>query len=255
MGKITGYSALTLPTTDDLLVVVDDPSGTPTTKKVTIANLFKTLGLSFGVGTAALAPIAMDPTSALLTTPVAGAFEADSQDFYNTLDTTNGRRAINAQHYFRIAANLGTRGGTIADYFDANSAIPTVTNGIYEIEWDLYFLKTTAGTLTFTITNTQTYTNLVAAWRGCVISGISASGAMSEAAVVTQTTAANALPVTGTLANGSNHHYTVRALAECGTAGNIRLRVTAGAGTITPLRGSMVTARRISSSNVGTYVA
>ena len=32
-------TALTTPTTDDLLAIVDDPSGTPVTKKVTIANL------------------------------------------------------------------------------------------------------------------------------------------------------------------------------------------------------------------------
>lgn len=255
MPKISALSALTLPTTDDLLAVVDDPSGTPTLKKVTIANLFKTMGLIFGVGTTALAPIAFDPTGVVLTTPVAGALEADATGFYNTLDTTNGRRQTAEHNIFRLAANLSTRGGSIADYFDANSAIPTVLNGVYEIEWDLYFLKTTAGTVTFTITNTQNYTNLVASWRGNVVTGIAATGAVSEAAVVTQTGAATALPVTGSLSNGANHHYVIRALAECGTAGNIRLRVTCSAGTITPLRGSMMTVRRLNGGNVGTFAA
>jgi len=37
--KITALTALTSPTTDDLTVVVDDPSGTPITKKLTLANL------------------------------------------------------------------------------------------------------------------------------------------------------------------------------------------------------------------------
>lgn len=37
--KITQLTALTTPATEDLLAIVDDPSGTPITKKVTLANL------------------------------------------------------------------------------------------------------------------------------------------------------------------------------------------------------------------------
>ena len=37
--KISELPALTSISGDDLLVIVDDPSGTPTTKKVTVANL------------------------------------------------------------------------------------------------------------------------------------------------------------------------------------------------------------------------
>jgi len=37
--KITELSALTAPAGDDLLVIVDDVSGTAVTKKVTVANL------------------------------------------------------------------------------------------------------------------------------------------------------------------------------------------------------------------------
>lgn len=37
--KITELTALTTPATEDLLPIVDDPAGTPVTKKITIANL------------------------------------------------------------------------------------------------------------------------------------------------------------------------------------------------------------------------
>jgi len=37
--KITELSAMTAPTADDLLVIVDDVAGTPITKKVTVGNL------------------------------------------------------------------------------------------------------------------------------------------------------------------------------------------------------------------------
>ena len=43
--KITELTALTTPATEDLLAIVDDPAGTPVTKKITLANLL-TLFLS-----------------------------------------------------------------------------------------------------------------------------------------------------------------------------------------------------------------
>jgi hypothetical protein len=38
--KVTELTALTTPAGEDLLLIIDDPSGTPTTKKVTLTNLF-----------------------------------------------------------------------------------------------------------------------------------------------------------------------------------------------------------------------
>lgn len=37
--KISELTALTTPSGEDFVVIVDDPSGTPITKKVTVANL------------------------------------------------------------------------------------------------------------------------------------------------------------------------------------------------------------------------
>jgi hypothetical protein len=42
--KITGLPALTTPATADLLEIVDDVAGTPTSKKITIADLLKSPG-------------------------------------------------------------------------------------------------------------------------------------------------------------------------------------------------------------------
>lgn len=42
--KITGLTALTTPSSDDILPIVDDPGGTPVTKKITVANLLKRAG-------------------------------------------------------------------------------------------------------------------------------------------------------------------------------------------------------------------
>jgi hypothetical protein len=46
--KVTALDAVTTVAADDLLLIVDDPSGTPTSKKVTAANLrtYITTGLT-----------------------------------------------------------------------------------------------------------------------------------------------------------------------------------------------------------------
>ena len=45
-SKISALTSLTTPTTDDLIAIVDDPGGTPITKKCTLANLIGSLLLS-----------------------------------------------------------------------------------------------------------------------------------------------------------------------------------------------------------------
>lgn len=205
-------------------------------------------------GTTALAPIQW--TSGTNKTNVAaGDNEFDGVAFYTSADTTNGRRFNDNWHYFRLTAN-GTGITTIADFFGTNDGIPTVLNGVYDIEWYCYLTSSgTAATATWTIVNTQTVTNMVAEWTGNVITGIAATGAASMAGVITQTAATVALPVTGTLSNAS-HIYVVHALIEAATAGNVRLRLTMGAsGTGTPLRDSFFRVRRLPAGNAGTFVA
>lgn len=156
---------------------------------------------------------------------------------------------------FRLTANGAAIGAAIADFFGANSSFPTDTNGIYEIKFYLKYLKTTAGTVTYTITNTQTYTNIVASYIQSPAAGIATNAGLTGAGIVTTTAAAAALPVTASLTTAVNHFAIIYCIAECATAGNIRLRVTESAGTVTPLRGSFYRARRIGSGNVGSFVA
>ena len=42
-AKLTALSAMTTATTDDIMYIVDDPTGTPASKKITIANLIASL--------------------------------------------------------------------------------------------------------------------------------------------------------------------------------------------------------------------
>ncbi len=210
-------------------------------------------GTTLAAGTATVDPLTFT-SGTNLTTPAAGAMEFDGNAFYLTVDATNGRTQESNQQIFRLTANGSAIGPAIADFFGANSAIPTVTNGVYELTFYLFFLKTTAGTVTYTITNTATYNNIVAQYVQSAAGGIATSAAQTGAGIVGVTAAAAALPATASLTTAVNHKVVIRAVAECGTAGNIRLRITSSAGTVTPLRGSYFTVRRLASGNVGTFV-
>lgn len=204
-------------------------------------------------GTNTVPSFTVTPGGTLMTSPTAGVQEADSAAFYNTLDTTNGRRYNDSWHLFRLTAN-GSAISTIADFFGTNDGIPTVLNGVYEIEWHCYFTVATGGTSTWTIVSTQTLTNMVADWLATPIAGFATQGASTSAGVKGITAASTALPVSGSL-SAADHYHKIHAVVECATAGNIRLRQTMSAGTSTPLRDSFFRVRRLPAGNAGTFVA
>lgn len=78
-AKITQLTELTTPVGSDLLVIVDDPGGTPITKKVTVTNL-----LTLAAGGSGFFPA--------FTTPVDGDFAWINQDA--TIVTVNGNGGI-----------------------------------------------------------------------------------------------------------------------------------------------------------------
>lgn len=170
-------------------------------------------------------------------------------------DDASGQTCLGEYNIFRLTANGAAIGPTIADFFGANSSIQIASSGIYYLEFFIYYLKTTAGTATYTITNTAVVTNLVASYLQSAVGGIATNAAPTLASVVTQTAAAVALPVTASLTTAVNHWVYIFCLFENGAGTNVRLRVTQSAGTVTPLRGSYYTCRRLFTGNVGTFVA
>lgn len=222
----------------------------------TIADNRTLTGLIFGAGSSSAGTKTYMTSGTVLGTPAVGALEFDGTATFRTVETTNGRTQDCNQTVFRLNADAGSPiGPGIADYFGANSSLPTVANAFYELNFYCWFLKSTAGTSLFTITNTQAYANIVAFRVICAVGGIGAAGALSGAGVANITTAAAALPVSASLTDATQQHCHIVAIASIGSAGNIRLRHTSSAGTITPRRGSYYTARRLFAGNVGTFVA
>jgi hypothetical protein len=230
---------------------------TPTTRVLVDRDSVETLtNKSMGACSLTVPNFTMVTGGTLMTTPTAGVQEADAAAFYGTLDTTNGRRFNDNWNYFRLTGS-GSGITTIADFFGSNSAIPTVLNGVYEIEWHCYWVHTVAatGTITWTIVNTQTVTQMVAEYMQCPIAGIGTAGAPQTAAVIAQTSASVALPASAANTAIASHYAKIRATIEAATAGNVRLRMTASAGTATPSRDSFFRVRRLPAGNAGTFAA
>lgn len=209
------------------------------------------------VGTNGIPSMTLTTGGTVMTTPTAGVIEADAAAFYKTLDITNGRAFDDRWNYFRLT---GVGGGitTIADFFGSNDGIGNVASGVYEIEWHCYWAHsvTGTGTITWTIVATTNWTNLVAEYVQCPVAGIATVGAPQTAGVIASAAASSiALPVTGANTAVANHYAKISSVIESGTAGNIRLKMTASAGTATPARDSFFRVRRLPALNAGTFVA
>jgi hypothetical protein len=210
--------------------------------------------LTLAAGTTTIAPLTMT-AGTNLTSPAAGVFEYDGSTFYSTDDITDGRGFMPSVHYFRLTSD-GSTITTIANFFGTTSGMTLDSSVFYELEANLYFTKTTAGTATFTMTFTQAPVNNNANYVGTPVGGVGTAGTAQTAALVKSTSTGGALPATGSLTNGVNHQYIVRSMfqANATTGGTINLQITSSAGSVTPLTGSYYKITRIPAANVGAFV-
>ncbi len=170
-------------------------------------------------------------------------------------DDASGITALGEYNIFKLTADGAAIGPGITDFFGANSSIALAANGIYYLEFFIYYYKTTAGTVVYTITNTAVVTNLVASYLQSAVGGIGTNAATTQAGLVTQTTATAALPATASQTTLTNQWAYIFCQFENASSANVRLRVTSSAGTVTPRRGSFYTCRRLTAGNMGTFVA
>jgi hypothetical protein len=179
----------------------------------------------------------------------------DSTGLLTATEPTSGFADVPREHIFELDSNGSAIGAGIADFFGANSSISLPASSRWELEAHLYYLKTTAGTVTYTITNSAAnYTNIAATYDQSPAAGMQTAAGGVRAGIVGVTTAAAALPATTSLTTAVNHWAKLYAVIDMNAAGSIRIRCTESAGTITPLRGSYYKLRRLPTS-VGTFVA
>lgn len=211
--------------------------------------------LLLAAGTATVAP-ATFTSGTNLTSPAAGVVEYDGVRFYGTTDTTSGRGYIPSIQIFRLTANGAAIGPGISNFFGANSAISLVGGGAYELEAYCYFTKTTAGTVTVTLTASAAVVNLNGTVDYGAAAGGVATGAANRISLFASAATANAFGASASLTTAVNHAFIVRAVFDANAANsNLRIDFTSSAGTVTPLRNSYYKITRLPAGNSGSYAA
>jgi hypothetical protein len=204
-------------------------------------------------GTAASSASFKINSGSLLTAAEAGVAEYDGASLYFTTNTTTtGRGQIIDRQVFRLTSSGSALGPTIADYFGSTSSISLPAAGVYEIEYFLYFTKTTTGTVTFTLTASSAPTGIFGTYIGAPATGVGA-GTPQSGYTASQAATTAVFPVT-TANTGANHSYTVRTQIITNAATTFRMQVTSSLGTVTPLAGSFYCVRRVAATT-GSFVA
>lgn len=211
------------------------------------------LYLNAGTATANTAPIKL-ASGTLLSAAEAGTLEYDGNLFYTTRTSTAGRGLLENYNIARLYANGSAIGPAAADVF--TTASHTLTTGAsYELEVDLYFLKTTSDFVTFSLVFSNGPVNCNAFYQGTPATGMATVGSSVTAGVVAQTSTTISLPATGVLTTGANHFFRIKAAfdANATTGGTVKLQVTNNSGTLTPLRNSYIKYRRLPLINTGAF--
>lgn len=237
--------------TGDVLRVEDAAS--PDSSRLTISNAG---ALTLGNSTTFNGSLIIS-SSASITWGTYGSisYDSGSRFFSLTHDSANEGSAYPIlQRHQRLSVDSAAIGPAIADFF--SSAPGLAIDSWYEFEYVLYFTKTTAGTVTFTIATDNAPQLLSAEYIGSPVGGVGAVGAAQTAAIIKSTSFTAALPATGSLTTAVNHTYRIKGIvrSHASLSSFLRLRITSGAGTVTPLAGSYQKINRISySDTIGSF--
>jgi hypothetical protein len=210
--------------------------------------------VQIGAGTTTTAPLEFIQGT-LMTVPDAGTMEYDGVTLAFTPDVVGSRGYVPAVNLFRLAANGTAIGPAISNFFGANSAASIGAGADYLLEAFCFFTKTTAGTVTVTLTCSQTPIAIAGTLDYGAVAGGNATGAANRISQFNTTT--GAFGASGSLTTAVNHAFVVRAIIETHATnnGNIRINFTSSAGTVTPLRNSYYKITRIPTGNYGNFVA
>ena len=208
-------------------------------------------------GSATVPPLTFT-SGTLMSSTNAGTVNYDGASFYGTVDTSTGRGPIPVFNEYRLIAAGTAVTTSIANYFGTTSNIPLVPNAYYEIEVVMYFLKTTAGTVTWTLTNSAAPTSQDVYFEMSPLTGVVAppgTATMLKGQVFNDATAALTYTTTGNISNTQNNYARFRILLTNGAGTSLKIQATCSAGSLTPGIGSFWSARRLPATNNGTYAA
>jgi len=140
-----------------------------------------------------------------------------------------------------LASTGSAIGPTLTNY--GISTFTLAPNGVYELFYDVYYLKTTAGSVAYYLSGTNTFSNVV----GEVVQTAVGGGATSPVAYAAPTKAylfgatAATIPfaATGSLTTAVYHNGAIRyMIINSANTNTVQLAISANAGTVTPQQGS-----------------
>lgn len=192
----------------------------------------------------------------LLTAAEAGAVEYDGVTFFVTINATEGRGAVPVEQWFRLTASGGAI-TTIANFFGSNSNPVLIPSAWYELDIFALYLKGTAGTVTWTLTNSAAPNWQNIDYEMSPVAGIVAPPGTATPLRGFTYNDANAAPtiVTASLTDAVNHYARIKMLINNDAGTSLKIQATVGTGQITPLKGSFWRLRRLSLSNIGNFAA
>jgi hypothetical protein len=155
---------------------------------------------------------------------------------------THGKNLIPTETFHRLAADRTTFASASAANAFFGAATPLAPSGLYEINYDIYYSRSTTGITTFRITNTAANAAIVSL-DATSTSGISTIGQVGIVQMVAHapTTMSATNPGLGfSFSNGTNNFARIRVVAaNTNSTTNLRLDVQSSGGTLTPLQNSM----------------
>ena len=193
--------------------------------------------------------------STTLGTAAAGQLQYNTY-LYGTVNTTSGRGSIPTDYIYRIAAAPGAYGIASNNFFTGTSTgtgalLNLEVTSVYDIEAHCYFLKTTAGTLTWQIAASSAPTFVSAYYVASPITGIG-TGTPVSAFTAAQASASVNFAATGSLTTAVNHSFMFKIQVITNAATTLGLNVTQSAGTMTSLAGSYYRVTKLSTTT-GTF--
>jgi hypothetical protein len=191
-----------------------------------------------------------------------GEIEFSNRSLFATIDTTQGRGFIPVVQYRYLNSSSAYNISTLELPFmgNANGAILS-TNSAYEVEWNLYFLKSTAGTVTFYIRTKDPVGGgsvnpqlINANYQGNRVDA-SLGSFMNAAGRIASTADPTTLPATLSLTAGAQYYFSVKAfiITNATTVGNCYLSLATSAGLVTPNVGSYIKITKLPSPNTGLW--
>lgn len=191
--------------------------------------------------------------SALIVSAANGMLQVNTNTLFATIDNTQGRGFLPITNYRFLEANANYNISTAALPFMGNSKGVTLTaNSAYEIEWNTYFLKSTAGTVTFAIRLAAAPQLVNAMYIGGVAN---TSGPANTGGITVGTATTVSLPATPSLGNGTINAFNIKALIITNqtTSGNCYLQALTSAGLITANVGSYMKVTKLPRNETGTF--